>query len=219
MNIINISSPHEVTDFLEKSICYSNYRGVTDTGYELIPAIGRYSNYCKELEFSVLHEFRLYARAHFSKPPRTDWEWMYLAQHYGLPTRILDWTLSPLTALYFASCGNKETDFGVYAIQRGLYSANPESIDPLTATRNYFLRPPHIDPRIASQNSVFSIHSEPNLAWRHEELVQFVFKGRRRCDVHEQLRMLGINHRTQFPDIHGVVKDIVHDIGGFCPPI
>ena len=217
MNTIRISSSNEITEFINKSICCSNYRGVKETSHLLVPSIGRFSNYCKNLEISVMNDFRLLARPHLPNNPRTDWEWLFLAQHYGLPTRLLDWTSSPLTALYFAVQGDKACDFAVYGIERGIYRAYPSDQWPLSISENFFLRPPHIDQRITAQNSLFSIHAQPDIPWEHPDLIQYVFSGRRREDIQNELRMIGVTHRTQFPDIHGVVSDIVHDIGGFCP--
>lgn len=210
-------SPYDgVSDFIKQALCFSHYRGVTDSAFELIPAIGRFPNYSRSLEICTLKEFREMARPHFADSERTNWDWMFLAQHYGLPTRLLDWTESPLTALYFASSGDKKADFAVYGIERGVYAEYSASTNPLGITKNFFLSPPHIDRRITAQGSIFSIQAEPNVAWKHPELVQFVFPGKQRSDIHNQLRMLGVTHRSQFPDIHGVVKDIVHDIDGFC---
>ena len=80
------------------------YRGISDTKHSLAPtAIWQ----DVEDEEALFNEFVQRAPAlHNTLPsphrPASDWEWYYICRHYGLPTRLLDWTESPLTALYFA---------------------------------------------------------------------------------------------------------------------
>ena len=98
------------------------FRGVTSSEHKLVPSIGRGTEAHTHgdilvLEKNLASEFRRLAVSEIKVLPETDFEWPFLAQHYGLPSRLLDWSSNPLIALYFAVERNDEEAGAVYALR------------------------------------------------------------------------------------------------------
>jgi hypothetical protein len=78
------------------------YRGLSRCDYDLQTSLQRLGGFYETLEFHLLRNFKKYAH-HTDMGDYNEWDWLAMAQHHGLPTRLLDWTYSPYVALHFAT--------------------------------------------------------------------------------------------------------------------
>jgi hypothetical protein len=199
------------------------FRGATDHRYDLRPKIGRKESrkkvdsgrlpYQRKDEAAVFAMFKQQARPHVGPSPLTEIEWLAVAQHHGLPTRLLDWTDSLLVAAWFAvEKGGAKSDAKIDSaiwVTKNIRSVEPKSYDtPLDLRKPAIYRPPHISPRIGAQGSVFLICPDPV----NEPVLPFVKKitiaRKTEFTLKKRLNACGVNGRHLFPDLGGLSEHL-----------
>lgn len=115
---IRLSNMSEVTEVIQKkdfdtrSGRYRSsyvFRGLHDCSYHLVTSLKRNcSTESEQLEPAIIRNFAKYAASENPLLLEDKWNTIILGQHHGLPTRLLDWTYSPLAALHFAT---DDTDY------------------------------------------------------------------------------------------------------------
>jgi FRG domain len=200
--------------------------------WPLVPEIGRDAfleqgrGFDRWLSFEddLLSKFKKYAHPFMASQPATDWDWLYIARHHGLPTRLLDWSSNPLKGLFFAVHDFRydNQDSVLWAIETMGWMETLESQKRETLRDMVLVYPPHINERIVAQDSCFTAFPLPA---RHGEFipadqtrllrrtVELVIPATARRRLRSELSALGITHRSLIPGLDGVVRSIREEYG------
>lgn len=195
------------------------FRGQADSSWALLPKAGRKEFFLPDnRDLGRFWSWKRMAIA-YSSLPSSDLEQLALAQHHGLATRLLDWTMNPLVACFFACSEQNNKDGAVYMYETpdGIVSEET-SLDLLKQYHDVFgFLPKSISSRVLNQKGVFTVHCEASEGIKVKE--SRVFKGKPnllvltipaklKLDVIKHLEDYGIDKSVLFPDLDGLSAHI-----------
>lgn len=197
---------------------FALFRG-QERNFDLIPKIGRLNlrlDNFYDNERNMLSDFKRLTLPYLAKEPRSDWEWLSLAQHHGMATRLLDWTSNPLAALWFAvgknKSGNENGVLWIFDVPEDLILRNFDNGEtPFNQKVTKVFQPPISTNRIFNQNGWFTLH---RYSEDEKKIIRFDWNTKYKkyltkldvdascfSDIRFQLDRYGVNRASMFTDV------------------
>jgi len=223
---MHISDKNSFFDFLAAYAEISKtriYRGVSSDKYKLIPSIGRKKKVngtetlTEDDEDLIFRHFKQRSKRFLSRD-YDDMNLLAIAQHHGLPTRLLDWTFNPLAAVFFAveheikqpNENDKKVEHSVvHVFEKNFNIIINKDFGSIKVDKVEYFVPDYHDDRIISQNGLFTVHPYPwDKEFTHKDLKKVTIELGFRRELKNILNRLSVNKATLFPDLDGISKHI-----------
>lgn len=200
---------HHETNFI--------FRGQSNLDWELLPKVGRprfAARFSKSMtEQTILDSWKRYSQHHLTIQPVDEWDWLTLAQHHGLVTRLLDWTRNPLVALYFATENSDiETDVCVYIMDYGNNIFPTNSATPFNVDRSVVFYPKGLSARVINQRGVLTLSHQPNTPLDkiivNAKFTKLIIKKDAIPEIRKVLTLYSVNEYSIYQDLDSLSKQL-----------
>lgn len=210
------------------------WRGHCKVDWKLTPSVFRRQDLEFRSEPSMLGLFMTAAPSRQGTlPDRSDFAWLFLTRHHGLPTRLLDWTQAALTALYFAVVPPDEAPGALWAVnpdhlnrllagRTGTFLPTASEIAPIFRRALSGDKPPgdqvaavwpmEVDLRMLLQQSRFTVHDTgkplEDLVADPSILRKHIIPAGAKLQIAAELESLGFRRSSLFPDLTTLAAEI-----------
>ena len=213
------------------------FRGQTNKSYKLTPSLYRKATDVSEM--TLIKKFKQNASLLLANTYSDNFEWLFVMQHHGVPTRLLDWSESSLVALYFA-CEDEFTSDGALWILLPTELNKHASIDPeetydipgISELENYNPKSYHADrtnvmgpaaaittrntSRMQAQQGTFTIFHKKKTAIEDlgdkQHVWRYIIPAKSKRTLLKELKLCGIDKFQLFPELASIGETLKKEL-------